>query len=159
MNHSRPPQRTRHRPKGLVLLETLIAAGVTLVMLSVAVPMVIRSARIWKQTQHQQFAADELQGQMDRLIAMPSQQRARALENLTLSPEIQNVLYDARIEAATIDDQDGKRIELSIDWTRVGAPPPVRLVAWINPFPEATSPAPDSTDTPDPAAGDQEDEQ
>ncbi|WP_233903152.1 type IV pilus modification PilV family protein [Stieleria maiorica] len=158
-----PKQSKRRRPRGLVLLETLIAAGVTLVMLSVAVPMVIRSARIWKQTQHQQFAADELSGQMDRLIAMPTEQRSQAMENLTLSPEIQNVLHDATIEAVLIDDQDGKRIELSIDWIRVGAPPPVTLVAWINPFPEATEPAakPADTnpDTPEPAAGDPEDEQ
>ncbi|QDV46999.1 hypothetical protein Enr13x_69080 [Stieleria neptunia] len=142
--HQHQHQRKRDRRNGLVLLETLIAAGVTLVMLSVAVPMVIRSARIWKQTRHQQVAADELSGQMDRLIAMSAEPRRQALEELTVSPVIAEVLHDATIDGTLVNDEHGKRIELSIQWTRAGDPLPVRLVAWVDPMPttSAESPSP-----------------
>ncbi|MCS7468851.1 hypothetical protein NZK35_19540 [Stieleria sp. ICT_E10.1] len=141
--------RKRNRRNGLVLLETLIAAGVTLVMLSVAVPMVIRSARIWKQTRHQQVAADELSGQLDRLIAMPAESRRQAMEQLTVSPAIAEVLHDATIDATLVNDDDGKRIEMSLQWTRAGDPLPVTLVAWIDPLPTTSSesPSPDETNS------------
>ncbi len=151
-------QRIRDRRNGLVLLETLIAAGVTLVMLSVAVPMVIRSARIWKQTRHQQVAADELSGQMDRLIAMPAESRRQAMEQLTVSPAIAEVLHDATIEGTLINDDDGNRIKLSIHWTRTGDPLPVTLVAWIDPLPTTPpeSPSPGDAEPGDAEPGDAE---
>ncbi len=145
-------QRIRDRRNALVLLETLIAAGVTLVMLSVAVPMVIRSARIWKQTRHQQVAADELSGQMDRLIAMPAESRRQAM-----------VLHDATIEGTLINDDDGNRIKLSIHWTRAGDPLPVTLVAWIDPLPttppESPSPGDAEPGDAEPGENDQEADQ
>ena len=150
MLHRHHP-RIRNRRNALVLLETLIAAGVTLVMLSVAVPMVIRSARIWKQTRHQQVAADELSGQLDRLIAMPAEPRRQAIEQLTVSPAIAEVLHDATIEGTLINDDDGKRIELTLQWTRAGDPLPVKLVAWIDPLPtsSAESSSPDDAEPAD----------
>ncbi|WP_372895405.1 hypothetical protein [Stieleria sp.] len=165
--------RLRDRRNALVLLETLIAAGVTLVMLSVAVPMVIRSARIWKQTRHQQLAADELSGQLDRLIAMPAEPRRQAIEQLSVSPAIADVLHDATIEGTLVDDDDGKRIELSLQWTRAGDPLPVTLVAWIDPLSttsaESSSPNEPNSDEPnsdeaeradaEPAENDQEADQ
>ena len=131
--------KSRLRPRGLALLETLIAAGVVLTMLSVATPLVIRSARIWKQTRHHQFAADELSGQMDRLIAMSASDRIAALDELSVSPEVREVLDDASLKGRWIADQDGKRIELSIDWRGTGDPAPVTLVAWVDPMPQSTS--------------------
>lgn len=124
--------------KGLVLLETIVAASMVMAMLVVATPMVIRSARIWKQTRHYQFAGDELAGQMDRLIAMPADARAEALGELTVSTQVQAVLHEATLEGTMLQDDNGKRIELSINWKRVGTPKPVTLVAWIDPLPDST---------------------
>lgn len=131
---------------GVALLETLIAAGVVVAMLSVAAPLVIRSARIWKQTQHYQFATDELSGQMDRLIALPANERDAALESLTVAPQVLDVLHNAKLSGKRISDQDGQRIELSLDWPRVGDALPITLVAWIDPLPRTPPAEPETVD-------------
>jgi len=136
--------RKPHMRNGLVLLETVVAAVLVLAMLSVAAPIVIRSARIWKQTRHYQFAGDELSGQMDRLIAMPTDARTKALEELSVSPEIHDVLHRATLDGKLVADADGKRIELSINWERIGDPTPITLVAWIDPLSDRST---DSTST------------
>jgi hypothetical protein len=155
------PQETNkpRRPKGparnaLVLLETIVAATLVMAMLAVAAPMVIRSARTWKQTRHYQFAGDELAGQMDRLVAMSAQERERTLEQLTVSPEVQDVLHQATLQGMILQDEDGKRIELSIDWQREGAPPPVTLVAWIDPLPASKSASDSDFDSNPPSLSD-----
>lgn len=125
----------RGRRHGVALLETLIAAGAVLTMLGVVAPLVIRSARLWKQTQHYQFATDELSGQMDRLLSMSADDRNDALEQLSVSPAIQDVLHEATLIGKRVSDIDGTRIELSIDWQRVGPAKPITLVAWIDPRP------------------------
>ena len=125
--------------KGLVLLEVVVAAGLVIVLMSVAVPLVVQTARIWKQTQHYQFAADELSGQMDRLIALPASQRGTEMEQLEISPQTRRVLGKATLSGKTVVDGAGKRIELSIDWPRVGPAEPVRLVAWVDPMPDSAT--------------------
>jgi hypothetical protein len=136
---NRPVRRPTERQSptsrtGLVLLETVIAATIVLAMLSIAAPLVIRSARIWKQTRHVQFAADELSAQMDRLIAMPADDRIQALSRLSVSPASREVLHEATLEGLLMDDENGKRIRLSIDWQRGGDRMPITLLAWIHPF-------------------------
>lgn len=127
--------RLSHRSRrALVLLETIVAALLVLALLSVAAPMIVQSARIWKQTRHYQFAGDELSGQMDRLIAMPAPARMEALEELSVSPEVSNVLHDAMLTGNVVQDDDGKRIELTITWEQAVSGPSVKLVAWILPI-------------------------
>ena len=135
----KPPKPKRPARNALVLLETIVAATLVMAMLAVAAPMVIRSARIWKQTRHYQFAGDELAGQMDRLVAMSAEERERALEQMTVSPDVQDVLHEAALEGKSLQDEDGKRIQLSINWQREGAPRPVTLIAWIDPLPESAA--------------------
>ena len=131
--------------RGVMLLEVLVAAGLVMTLITVAVPVFLHSARIWKQTQHYQFAVDELSGQMDRLIAMPAGQRESALQTLSVSESIGEVLGEVTLNGNVVDDSDGRRIELSIDWPRIGTPPPVRLVAWIEPLSDDASQGSDAS--------------
>ena len=96
--------------------------------------MIVRSARIWKQTRNHQLAVDELSSQMDRLIALPTDRRNESLKQLVVSPEVASVLPQATLSATKIDDRDGVHLELSIDWQRTGNAPPIRLVAWVDPI-------------------------
>ena len=121
------------RRNGVSTIECFVAATLVLSILGFVSPLVVRSARIWKQTRHYQFAVDELAGQMDRLVAMTDAERSEQIEQLRVSDAVGEVSDDARLVADIIDDNDGRRIELSIHWNRIGDPPPVRLVAWIDP--------------------------
>jgi len=129
------PARSHLPRRGLSALETLVAATLVLAVIGFIAPLVVQSARIWKQTQHFQFAVDELSGQMDRLIALSSDDRAEAMDRLTVSMAAGEVLDDVTLAGRVVRDDDGRRIILTIDWTRIGNPPPVRLVAWIDPLP------------------------
>ncbi|MCA9141078.1 MAG: hypothetical protein KDB00_30115, partial [Planctomycetales bacterium] len=128
MNSIKTQSVPKRRRGGVALLETLIAAGAVLAMLGVAAPLLIRSAHVWKQTQHHQFAVDELSGQMDRLIEMSSQERSDAIGRLSVSPAVLDVLHDATLVGKLVSDGDGTRIELAINWQRVGDPQPIELV-------------------------------
>ncbi|MEL6110129.1 MAG: hypothetical protein AAFU85_29295, partial [Planctomycetota bacterium] len=83
-----------------------------------------------------QLATDELNGQMDRLLMLPSAERDEAIDSLKVSSSVAAILDGATLDAALFSDTDGKRIELSMDWDRVGDPPPITLTAWIAPLPE-----------------------
>lgn len=122
--------------RGSTLVECVVAAGMVLAMLMVAAPTVVRVGRIWKQTTHHQLACDELNAQLDRLIALPSEQRESAIKSLAVDDAVAEVLHDARLVATVTADDVGKRIELTIDWERVGDPPPIKLTGWITPFAE-----------------------
>lgn len=124
------------RPKGVVLLEMLIAAALVLTTLSVAAPLVIRSARAWKQTRQYQVACDELSAHMDRLLAMPAEKRKQALPETAVASEVAEILHAAEISGEILDDQNGTRLRLSIQWERTGQAPPVTLVGWIDPLPQ-----------------------
>ncbi|MCO8124227.1 hypothetical protein NHH03_20965 [Stieleria sp. TO1_6] len=144
---ARSLQQRTTAPRGVVLLETVVACVLVLALISVAAPMVVRAGRIWKQTRHFQIATDELSGQLDRLLALPAAQRQLAIDQLQVSNEIADVLHDASLQATIIKHEQSTQLQLSIDWQRIGDPPPVRLVAWIDPLPDAppeTPPEPSS---------------
>lgn len=126
MNHSR--NRT-----GAALLDAVVAAGLVMVTVSVAAPMVVQSARIWKQTRNFQIACDELAGHMDHLISMPSDLRGEALQTLTVDPSLSELLDGVSINGKLSEQDDETRLELSINWKRIGDPPPVILVGWVKP--------------------------
>lgn len=119
---------------GAALLDAVVAASLVMLTMAIATPTVVRSARIWKQTRNFQIACDELAGRMDLLVAMPSEQRAEALAQLSVRPEVSALLPSVKIEGRLIESEDDTRLELSIDWQRIGNPPPVTLVSWIKPF-------------------------
>lgn len=125
---------------GAALLDAVVAASLVMLTIAIATPTVVRSARVWKQTRNFQMACDELAGQMDRLIAMPSDLRSEALEQLSVRPELSTLLPNAKLAGRLIESQEDTRLELSINWQRTGNPPPVTLVAWVNPINGSTQP-------------------
>lgn len=131
---------TRKQRNGSMLVECVVAAGLVVAMLAVAAPTVVRVGRIWKQTTHHQLACNELDAQMDQLIAMSPERRAVAVKNLVVDEAVADVLDDAQLVATISSGPDGQRIELSIDWSRLGDPPPIKLTGWVDPLPSPTPP-------------------
>ena len=140
MPHQNRKQPTFHtrlpKPKrGLALLEVLVAAGLVLTLLTVTTPVVLHVSRVWKQVRHTQLAHDELAATLDYLLALPTDQRSQRLGQLQVSDEVKNVLVDAALTVEQVDDQDGLRLIVKLDWQRIGDPPPVQLIGWIRPTP------------------------
>ncbi|MEM6471220.1 MAG: hypothetical protein AAF802_16790 [Planctomycetota bacterium] len=117
---------------GIAVLDVVIAASLVMSLVAVSTPMVIRVSRIWIQTRHYHLAADLLSGEMDRVLAIDSGIRNSELESLTVPAEVANVLIGAELTGDIMDTSSGRVIVLSLDWPRLGDPPPMRLTAWIN---------------------------
>ena len=82
---------------------------------------------------HYNLAIDELSNQLERLTAMASPERKKAISELLPSEAIDSILIDVSLKAEEIRDDDGKRIAISIQWDRGGPAAPLTLVGWIMP--------------------------
>ncbi|MCC9599586.1 hypothetical protein LOC67_03360 [Stieleria sp. JC731] len=122
--------RIRRRP-GFALLEVVTAIGLIVSLMAIATPMAIRSIRVWKDAQRYQLATDELSAQLDRLIALDKEDRQVAMEKLVVDQSVSRQLPDASISGELRTVNGEQRIELSLDWTRLGDPPPIKLVGWV----------------------------
>ena len=123
--------RARYR-NGSMMTEVVVAAGLLAAAFSVTAPLVVTSGRMWQQTRHQQLAMDELSNQMERLLVISEEQQAEALQQLAVSEQLAEVLVDARLTSEIIDDDDGKRLVLSMTWDRGVEALPLRLVGWLD---------------------------
>ncbi len=129
------PSRLRERPtpSGLCMTELLVAATLLIGALGLIGPLAVRSARLQQETRHYQAALLEVSNQLERLTALAQKERTEALAELTLSPTARDALPNPQLSAETIDDSEGMRLALEIQWDRPGRAKPLRLVAWIKP--------------------------
>lgn len=129
--------RGRH---AFTLLEVLVAATLFASGLALFAKLAVHHGRMWQQTRHERLAIEELTNQLDRLVALAPGPRATALERLDPSPAVAEVLVDAWLQVEAIDDADGNRLVLSIDWKRGYPAEPLTLVGWVEsaPVSEAT---------------------
>ena len=125
-----------HR-RGYAMTELVVAATLLIGILSFVAPLAVRSGRLWQDSRHHRLALDELSNQLERLTSLDEKERDAALAELSVSPQVSTRLPNPVIEAHTIDDSDGARLVLQLQWDRVGPAKPVTLVAWIDPLPKA----------------------
>ena len=93
--------------------------------------MVPRLGNVWKASRNDQLATHELANQLETLTAMPESQLSHALENLQVSSDLTNCLQGAVLSHQLLDDENGRRIVLSIGWDRVADAKPISMVAWL----------------------------
>jgi hypothetical protein len=117
------------------LTELVVAATLTVTVMSIIASLTVRCGRLWQDTRHQQLVMDELSNQLERLSSLPADQRDRALTQLAPSQHLRSALPSAEITAETIRDDHGVRLVLSLNWDRPGNPLPVTFVGWIDPLP------------------------
>lgn len=117
--------------RAAITLELFVAATLLMAMMGVFAPLTVSSCRVWKDSRHHQLALDELSNQLEELQAMPPETRAEAIVELTPSKVAMHALSEVQLSAKEIDDDDGHRVMVEIDWQRATASPPLRLVSWI----------------------------
>lgn len=117
---------------GLSLIE-LVAAGTLVISgLTIIGKLSVASGRVWQQTRHEQVALEELSNQLERLLALPPPQRVEAISQLAPSAFAADMLPGANITVRQVEDADGERLELQIDWDRPVPSRPLRLVGWVD---------------------------
>ncbi len=80
-----------------------------------------------------QLASDEVANQIERLTGSHSDEFEATVGQLELSDEIKAALSQASISAKTIDDLDGRRVVVSLQWDTAGQRKSVSLTGWLPP--------------------------
>lgn len=154
---ARSARRRAARNRGFFTLELVVSAGLMLVVISVISSLAFRVRGVVQDTNEHRQALSAVANELERLTALSPDQAASAVQTLQPSPDLLAALPDAQWQATLVDDDQGARIELELDWRRRHAGRPVRLVGWLLPHappaqaatPQAASP----TTTATPAVG------
>ena len=126
---------SRHRSRdraGTTMAEILVAAVLLMTLFSVAATTVVQTTGIWRQVSQTELAMDELANQIERLLAVSDQKLDESIADLTPTETTMAALPGANLKAKRISDQNGERIELSLNWTRLPPGQPITLVGWID---------------------------
>jgi Tfp pilus assembly protein PilV len=118
----------------LAVVEVLVAASLIVSIIGVMSTLVARSKRVQQSTRQYQIASQELANQLDVLTRTDAASLANALNAIRPTESIARSLPDVQLTGRLLDDSDGKRVELSISWSRnvAGAvAQPLRMVAWV----------------------------
>lgn len=127
---------SRAKRSGMSVSELLVAATLLLTLITLVVPLAARTGRIWQDSRAYRMALEELTNELEHLTALPPEERQLALEQWQPSERITRALPGANLESETIDDEDGQRLVLTLDWDRPSGATPLSLVSWILPSSE-----------------------
>jgi hypothetical protein len=118
---------------GMTVSELLVSATLLLSLIAVIAPITVRAGRIWQESRTYQFALEELTNELEHLTSLSPEERQTALEQWQPTPSVSLRLPDAKLNARTLEDDDGERLVLTLDWDRIPGAPPLTLVGWIMP--------------------------
>lgn len=119
------------RRGGTSLTEVVVAGVLLTSTIGLVGTGVLAVRRLVHQGQQSRIAARELSNQLELLTMTQPPELDRIGEDLRLTASINDHLPGAQMQAELIDDALGKRVLLSLDWDRIGNPPPMRMVGWI----------------------------
>lgn len=134
---------------GLSSLEVLVAFTLLTSVISVSTVLAVKHGRILASQRDYRFALDELSSQLDRLTAMPPEERTKALENLAPSSFTASKLPGATLSGEITEADVGHRISLRMYWDepqRLKAP--LALSAWVIPDGNNARPESEEGDAP-----------
>jgi hypothetical protein len=119
-----------HR-RGATIAELLVAATILTAGITFIAQGTVQAKRLMQDMRFHQLALDELTNQLERLTALSSVERESAITDIRPSKAIQSILTDVSVKAEEIRDEDGTRIQMSIQWLRRNPGKPLVLVGWV----------------------------
>lgn len=115
------------------MFDLVVAAVLTTTLIGTLTTSTVRSMRLMKDTRDQQLALEELSNQLERLMALDEVTRTEEINALMPSNEVARALEDATLNADLIEDEQGRRLIVSLNWNRGADANPKQLVGWIKP--------------------------
>jgi hypothetical protein len=128
------------RRAGTSSLEVLMAFTLLSSVLAFSGPMIVRHNRLLRAQRDYRLALDELSNQIDRVLAIPRDEQAAAVDALGVSEATAERLPGSEIHGRIAASDEGSRLTVELTWdepNRQAAP--VRLTAWLSAEPAATS--------------------
>lgn len=128
-----------NRSRGALLLEAVAAALVLFAAMGATIRLLSVMVDSRRQTDHRQFAIEAAANVMERIAALPAEERtAERLDRITLDPEAARRLPEGRLRVALSDpganDPNGLgRLIVEVRWRGASGrdEAPVRLTAWL----------------------------
>jgi hypothetical protein len=117
---------------GVVQLEVLVAGILLFALASLLPSLGFHLNRIHKESLQYQIAVQALANELERLRILEPTVSNRDLESLQLPAYVSRRLPNATLQAVALQDDLGTRVKLSLQWDRVGNPPPVEMVGWLD---------------------------
>jgi hypothetical protein len=109
-----------------------VASSLLITATTLVATSAVGSQRLYRLEQQNRVAVDELSNQLERLTLMQDDELENALNELEVSDWASRSLNGAVLSAISIDDAQGIRIELSIQWDRTGTAAPLTAVRWVD---------------------------
>lgn len=121
---------TRPQRRGVSLIETTVALGLLLTVMSVTASLAVRNQRLLADNRAYRLAVDELSNRLDLLVALPAEEATTAIEALS-DEKLPGPLAGATIEGAIESEDFGRRVSLKLTWpATVKRRPDIALSAW-----------------------------
>jgi len=121
----------RSNRNGLSVAEVMVSSVLLVTVISITGALAFRISRIEKGTQQYQAAVDEIANQLEKIVSLDEDSRENSLKSVTVSEGLEGILPNAVFTSQELNDSDGHRITLSLNWDRNGPSEPVTLTAWI----------------------------
>jgi hypothetical protein len=119
-----------HRRRGVSLIETTVALGLLITVMSVTASLAVRNQRLLADNRAYRLAVDELSNRLDLLVALPAEEATTSIEALS-EEELIGPLAGATIEGAVESEDFGRRVSLKLIWpATVKRRPDIALSAW-----------------------------
>jgi len=117
---------------GLSTVETMAAMALLAVVMASMMPVFVRHGRLLAESRQERIAIEELANQAARLVALPVERRAAALDALAPSAVAARRLPGAELTATRGPSPLGDRVVLRLAWHATGRREhPLSLAVWL----------------------------
>lgn len=127
----------RRARRGSMLTELVVAGGLLVTAMGLVATTLAAGRKLQRIEQERIVAVDELSNQLEQLTALPRESLQAALDKLQPSEWAAEILDEAELSADIVDDAYGARLELQLNWRRLGddqagRSPPLTVVGWLS---------------------------
>lgn len=120
--------------RGVTFAELIVAAALLIGGMSLVGQLTVTNGRLLQQSRQHRLALDEISNQLEWLTTLDGEDLALAIEDLAPSDTAVSALANPTLNAELVEDDDGSRLTLSIQWEKPQPSAPIKLTAWIRPY-------------------------
>lgn len=124
------PTRLEVQRRGLTSLEVFASATILMSLISISSLLILRSARISKETRLRLIALQEVANALHTNLATEQSEGPVEPKSWPLSKLVSDFWPDAQMESKRIQDESGDKIQITLFFDAKRELLPIRLVGW-----------------------------
>lgn len=115
---------------GLTSLEVLASATILMSLIAISSLLILRSARVSKETRLRMIALQEVANALHTNLATGKSENPSEPKSWPLSKLVSDFWPDAQMECQLIQDESGEKIQITLFFDEKRELLPIRLVGW-----------------------------